>query len=225
MDTINGGAYRLELPDIDDSLVNWLKSGRYEVGNTKRATKILKPGDTAIDVGASFGHFSILFSKLVGDAGTVLAFEPSKMPAEYLAINKHINKCHNLIIYPLAVGAELGTMPLYENPGNVGNTGKFVSGRYLGDVVMVPLSLFIQGHIKLLKIDTEGQEFEIFKSIQSKMQYIDNILFEYTNRGEETLQDHITLLISHGFEVRYPTGRRVKWTGREKITNLWARRW
>ena len=38
--------------------------------------RFVRPGDLAIDAGASLGHHTVLLSKLVGEAGRVLAFEP-----------------------------------------------------------------------------------------------------------------------------------------------------
>ena len=38
--------------------------------------RLIKPGDTVVDIGANFGGYTLRLSRLVGPNGTVLAFEP-----------------------------------------------------------------------------------------------------------------------------------------------------
>jgi FkbM family methyltransferase len=38
--------------------------------------RVISPGDTVVDVGANVGQYSVLFSRLVGPQGRVIAFEP-----------------------------------------------------------------------------------------------------------------------------------------------------
>ena len=40
------------------------------------ARKLISKGDTVFDIGANVGQFTILFSVLVGERGSVHAFEP-----------------------------------------------------------------------------------------------------------------------------------------------------
>src|SRR5436309_1796939 len=47
----------------------------------------LKPGDTAIDVGAHGGQYCILMAAMVGDNGNVIAFEPDPYALELLLKN------------------------------------------------------------------------------------------------------------------------------------------
>jgi FkbM family methyltransferase len=50
--------------------------GLYERAHLKFLAGYLRPGDTAIDVGANLGAYSLAMSRAVGAAGQVLAFEP-----------------------------------------------------------------------------------------------------------------------------------------------------
>ncbi len=47
----------------------------------------IKPGDTVLDIGANFGYFTKLFSKMVTKSGRVLAFEPNPMTFGHLRFN------------------------------------------------------------------------------------------------------------------------------------------
>lgn len=47
-------------------------------------TKVVKAGDIVLDVGANHGEYSLVFSKLVGKSGSVIAFEPVPDSVEYM---------------------------------------------------------------------------------------------------------------------------------------------
>src|ERR1700728_4292554 len=49
--------------------------------------KHVKPGMTVVDIGANIGFYSVLFSKLVGEKGSVHAFEPDSTNFKHLVSN------------------------------------------------------------------------------------------------------------------------------------------
>jgi protein-L-isoaspartate O-methyltransferase len=51
--------------------------GTYEPDMQESIARLIKPGMTVFDVGANIGFFAIAVAKLVGPAGTVVAFEPN----------------------------------------------------------------------------------------------------------------------------------------------------
>ena len=54
-----------------------LQPADYEVRFSKTLLSALQPGDVVWDVGANLGHYTALFADIVGDAGRVVAFEPT----------------------------------------------------------------------------------------------------------------------------------------------------
>lgn len=62
------------------------------------------PKETWIDVGAYHGYTSIALSRLVGDQGRVVAFEPQLGAASCLARTKAANRLRQLQVVPLALG-------------------------------------------------------------------------------------------------------------------------
>src|SRR3989304_3675571 len=58
-------------------------------------SKVVKPGDSVLDVGANIGYWSTALSAQVGPRGRVYAFEPSPVTLEYLRKNIAINNCGN----------------------------------------------------------------------------------------------------------------------------------
>lgn len=79
-----------------------------ELGVTERdftdiARMVTRPGDVILDVGASIGYFSILFSKWAGPSGRVYAFEPWPSARTYLLVNLARNRLNNVVLDPRAL--------------------------------------------------------------------------------------------------------------------------
>lgn len=73
--------------------------------------RLLKTGDTVLDVGANFGLISLCMSKLVGPTGHVLAFEPN--PDLQKALSATFYTRDNIDLYPIALGETRKQMTLY----------------------------------------------------------------------------------------------------------------
>lgn len=73
-------------------------------------TKILSPGDTFVDIGAHFGYFSLLASRIVGALGGVISIEA--MPATFEGLKKNIllNDIKNINPYNIAAYSEKSTL-------------------------------------------------------------------------------------------------------------------
>lgn len=63
----------------------------WEPETTRLVRKEIKPGDVCIDIGASIGYFTLLFSQCTGKIGKVYAFEPMERGYKYLCKNIRIN--------------------------------------------------------------------------------------------------------------------------------------
>jgi len=64
---------------------------------------LLRRGDRVIDVGANWGLHTLLFSKLAGPQGRVLAIEPLDAARRELEWHVQANACSNVTIVPLAL--------------------------------------------------------------------------------------------------------------------------
>ena len=71
------------------------------------AKKVISPGDTVLDLGANVGYHTDTFSRLVGEAGMVHAFEPNPV------LWPHLHRWSNVRLWPFAVGDELGVATLH----------------------------------------------------------------------------------------------------------------
>ena len=91
----------------------------YEVHEVATVKRLVKPGYRVFDIGANMGYFSIIFSKLVGSSGEVLAFEPDGETLELLGQNIQLNHADNVRVYPVALSDESSKAVLYRCPFNV----------------------------------------------------------------------------------------------------------
>lgn len=128
----------------------------------------LKPRMVVFDVGANVGLHALFFSKRVGGAGKVYAFEPSEKTFERLALHIKDNDLLNVEALHCALGATAGRVEVVENAEDTSRT--FVQTIGLdspnpGSVEVLTLDAFAQArniqHIDFLKIDAEGFEGEI----------------------------------------------------------------
>jgi FkbM family methyltransferase len=69
------------------------------------AADIIRPGDVAVDVGANRGEFTLIASRLVGDDGKVVCFEPNPQCLESLDREVASNNISNVVIHRLALGS------------------------------------------------------------------------------------------------------------------------
>ena len=88
--------------------------------------KILKQGDTCIDIGANLGYLSIPMAKAVGTEGKVYSVEPVKPMLAVL--RKNTKKFQNIEIYPYALGTENKSIKLGNN--SVQKQGFIASGSH-----------------------------------------------------------------------------------------------
>lgn len=92
---LNMDGHNIFMNERDGSMVSILKDyiavkknfGLWEPETTKIVKDNVKLGDVCLDVGASIGYFTLLFSRLVGKNGKVLSFEPTTNQIPYIKEN------------------------------------------------------------------------------------------------------------------------------------------
>jgi len=87
--------------------------GTFEDKETNFVRSFVKRGQVCIDAGASFGWYTILFSKLVGPTGHVHAFEPIPHTFNVLQSNIILNKCSNVTLNNVALDATNGKKDMF----------------------------------------------------------------------------------------------------------------
>jgi FkbM family methyltransferase len=78
--------------------------------------QLLSPGMTFIDAGANIGVYTLVASRIVGDRGRVIAFEPSAQSFPVLQRNIALNRLTNVLAFPFALTQTSGRTRLYRGP-------------------------------------------------------------------------------------------------------------
>lgn len=173
---------------VDNRTINyhrWMHplQGDWEIKalfNTKmlsNLSEIIKPNSTVIDIGAQVGNMSVAYSLF---AEKVLSFEPNPATFEVLEKNSHLNT--NIIPFNYAISDEEGVLTFHYSDNGFCNGGFAtrtrqgigVTGHIVPiDVMAINLEKFIQnsdieiGNISLIKIDAEGHDKDILKTLVS----------------------------------------------------------
>lgn len=164
----------------------------------------LEPGDVVIDCGAYIGDFTTRASKLVGDQGLVLSFEPNPQSYSICATNIRANRLENVKLFNTALGQSehLGQLEVSrKNPGNTKVTSHS-GARDDAAIPVRPLSQFMPltqtRSIKLMKMHVEGAASEILRGATDILDTgrIKNFAVEL-HPGEEDLA---ALLEQHGYD-------------------------
>jgi FkbM family methyltransferase len=210
----NSGLVRALAPDCDSivwapargglvlvPLDDYVGRAAFYVGELDRkvatvCARLVRPGDTVIDVGANLGTMTVLFAHLVGPSGRVLAFEPN--PRVLGLLQRSAASLPEVEIYPVALGAKEATLELAIPRRNSGAASLVhcPDSETRVPVPVVRLSRILRdrrvGRIRLVKIDAEGYEPEVLRGAQEAFAHEppDAILFEVN--GETGHTDHPT---------------------------------
>lgn len=134
--------------------------------------EVMKKGDIIIDAGAYPGDFTTIASRIVGEEGRVLAFEPNPENRSYLEeVLETNNHYPNVEIFDQALYSSQGTSRLLKR----GSDSRIIDNRrnYSSiievetttiDTVLKDMNLMER--ISLIKMDIEGAEIEAVKGAE-----------------------------------------------------------
>lgn len=184
-------------------------TGEFESTTTAIVKKILKPGDTAVDIGANIGYFSLLFSQCVGSSGQVFSYEPVPGLASILRNNAELNGFDRITLSNLALSDHDGHALFHVGPED--NSGLSSLRQPRGSTVMfdVKLARFDKmfndsNNIALVKIDVEGAELAVLRGMKEYLCHRrPYILIEVTDKFLKEMGDDeqglLAFMLSFGY--------------------------
>src|SRR5467141_3719936 len=126
--------------------------------------KVLSQGKVFVDVGANFGVYTLVASRLVGATGKFIALEPTAQSFAVLRENIALNHFANVRAFQVALTQSSGKAWLYHGWDPVGNSlGKDPLSSDEGEEVQTEsLDNLLEengiGRVDVIKVDVEGAE-------------------------------------------------------------------
>lgn len=131
---------------------------------------LIAPGDWVVDVGANVGHYTVRFSRLVGDQGRVIAFEPVPETFELLAANAALLPAKNVTLVNAAASDAAGIAGMTIPVSAAGLDDNYLAQLGAAGAGLRVLCVTIDGlalphAVRLVKIDAEGHELAVLKGM------------------------------------------------------------
>jgi FkbM family methyltransferase len=187
------------------------------------ASRLLRPGDAFVDVGAYDGLISLVAAHAVGGAGRVYSFEPNPEAFARLQCLAHAYGLARIHMENCAVAAEDGTAVLYVPECATGATlsekSPFTQSATRQTCRVRTLDAFWREQPEtapptLIKIDVEGAELDVLAGAQTLLASSTPpmVIFEASDLNAatfgRTVDDVLNLLSKFGYRfwiLRYPT--------------------
>lgn len=186
---------------------------RYDAWQLKYLADHLKPGQSALDIGAHHGQDSLVMAALCGRHGEVSAFEPSAEARAVFMRNLALNpQVKPPTLLPFAVSDQDGHAVLFAEAGVSANSSLTPTGTTAGavpqyEVQTIKLDTWMTRVPNLVKIDVEGYEIRILAGARRLLDSPAAILCELHPYAWPAIGDSYEglcdLLAQHGRRVRY----------------------
>ncbi len=172
--------------------------------------QLIQKGDTVLEIGANIGVTTVAMASMVGANGRVHSFEPN--PELQLMLKQVIekNRFNNVTLHSMALGPAESQMQLNVPRANAGMGSLVRHGSGDDAIYTVPVRRLTDivaqekiSSIRLIKIDVEGFEADVFNGAQEVLRDIkpEAILFELNQeKGAFGEQPVVRILHEAGYE-------------------------
>ena len=190
----------------------FLLQGNYESGSTQLAKKIMEPGGIFVDVGANFGLFTCQVAH-GNKAIKVFSIEPNYKITGRLLHNIQMNELQEQVkVLNMAVSRKIQFVSLKQPAAdNIGTTQTVAGSGGELSVLSSSLDFILQQNgltkIDLLKIDIEGNEFDILEDFPFEEYPVKNIILEFNHLSSVSFETLQLFFKGKGFKSFTITGK------------------
>ena len=213
--------------ELYSNVLRWTGSGGLE----KRVyLALVREGDVVFDIGANLGHFTLLFSDLVGRRGEVHAFEP--VPPTFVQLRNAVEanrQYDNVFLNQAACSAEEGNLTI-QMPGDDHGQASLQSHREGSwrtshlvtsfETIALKLDNYGRGErpgsMSFVKCDVEGGELPVLLGMEATLRRCKPLLFlEVFARWTESFGyrpvDLVDFLQAVGYDQFYSANGRLRY--------------
>lgn len=210
----NGISFHILLDPVNgliDHEIAW--KGVYEEDTLDFYVTQLKEGQIYVDIGSNIGQHALFASRLVGDSGHVISFEPIRRL--YAQQTKSIikNSIKNITTMNVACGNFTGEAIIYLRDSNAGGSSlvPFIEEGGVTESVKVVVADSVLNdfqRIDFIKIDAEGFEYEVLQGLGDTLKrHMPRLFIEYSPEfyvNTKSGPDHngvklLRFLVSYGY--------------------------
>lgn len=175
--------------------------GEFSADEVSVFQMVLRPGDTAVEVGANIGALTVPMARL---CKKVHAFEPQPENAGLLRTNLDQNGIENVGVYMVPVGYknDIVSVPRLSELGhtNYGNVEIGGEGSYKISTVRLDDLMEHWDKIKFIKIDAEGSELDILRGASELIKRDRPVMYIENDRKEQS-RDLVAHLLDLGYTM------------------------
>jgi FkbM family methyltransferase len=175
--------------------------GTYEPELFQRLPSLIGIGDVVYDVGAHAGYFTLAAARLVGEAGSVVAFEPDSRNRSALEAHVNRNQLENVRVIPKAVWSASGSVGFAQDDTHYDRSYGHVEVLAETRVEAVALDdLHDERAPDLIKVDVEGGEADVLAgAVRTLSRARPIVILEaHSAEGSEGVR---RLLVGAGYDV------------------------
>jgi FkbM family methyltransferase len=233
---------QIQPPNLNRAVAAWLLNAGL-MGRDERLffERTIRPGQVVVDVGANQGIFTLLFSRLVGPEGTVVALEPATPLFEALDTNCRINDAINVHRLCAAAGEARMRGALHCSRFNSGDNRlrqafDGSTGRTEHVQIVTLDDVLPTEHVSFVKIDVQGYELNVANGMRRIVERSPalKVLFEFWPAGLRKMGTApmalVDFFVDRGFALFELTGavsrrlRREELPPSTKIGGSWWRK-
>lgn len=176
--------------------------------------RVLRPGDTALDIGANLGLVSYRMSARVGPQGHVHAFEPQPRMQDYMRKTLDMNPGLPITVHPIGLGPVSDQLTLSVPPHNAG-AATLMPNPYgtrpdteTVNVKVEPLDTYAAqagiSDVRMIKMDVEGFEAHVLQGARTFLTATPPAVILFEDNAQNALEGQSvaqTLLRELGYTI------------------------
>lgn len=194
--------------------------GTYDPNTLVAIKNLINKGDVVLDIGANFGHTSLVMSRIVGNTGKVIALEPSSRDFNRLVDNISLNGLGEIIIpYKIAISDTENTVKLRIAPeersalNTLGSNFSFkgIVNANVEEILATTIDKFIEDQgidqfdrVDFIKLDIEGSGLKALSGAKNIIAKYRPIIMLGINKSALSLcNSDFSDLLTTLYELRY----------------------